>query len=112
MSTRNILLGSGVGGVILWGRDMSFSTTIFRKLKGVHVGFLRQVTGQTAKLQRDGIWISVAVDSVPKETRAQTLGMFIDKQYETVAEWVTLRPIIEVRNKDMDYKGGGRRREP
>ena len=25
---------------------------------------------------------------------------------------MTLRPILEVRNKDMDYKGGGRRREP
>ena len=37
------------------------------KLEGVHVGFLRQITGQKAKRQRDRIWRSEAAEKVLKE---------------------------------------------
>ena len=41
----------------------------------------------------------------------QTLGAYIDKRQTTVAEWVALRPILNLYNRDTGYKGGGSRRE-
>ena len=42
----------------------------------------------------------------------QTLGAYIDKRQATVAEWVLLRPILEVFYEETGYKGGKRHREP
>ena len=84
---------------------------MFRKLEGVHAGFLRQVMGQKSKRQRDGTWRSVAAAKVTKEAVTQTLKEYIDKRQVTVAEWVALRPIIDICNRDVGYKGGGSRRE-
>ena len=35
----------------------------------------------------------------------QTLGTYIYKRQETLAEWVALRPILEVYDKETGYKG-------
>ena len=51
-----------------------------KKLEGVHMGFLRQVTGNTAKWKRDGTWRNAAAASVLKEAVIQTLGTYIDKR--------------------------------
>ena len=83
-----------------------------RKLEGVHIGFLRQVPDNKAKRQMDGTWRSVAAKRVLKEAVTQTLGTYIDKRQMTVAEWVALRPIIEICDRETGYKGGGRRCEP
>ena len=48
-------------------------------LEGVHMGFLRQMTDQKAKRQRDGTWRSDAAAKVLKEAVTQTLGSYIDK---------------------------------
>ena len=46
--------------------------------------------------------------------RAGTLSLvaYIDRQQETVAEWVVLRPILEFCNKEKGYEGSGRRLKP
>ena len=49
---------------------------------------------------------------VIKEAGTQTLGAYIDKPQATVAEWVALRPILEICDKETGYKVKGRRREP
>ena len=67
-----------------------------RNLEGVHVGFLRQVTGQKSKWQREGTWRSAAESRVSKEAGTQTLGTNIDKRQTTVEEWVALGPVFEV----------------
>ena len=46
-----------------------------------------------------------------KEAGTQTLGAYIDKWQTTVTEWVPLRLILEICNRETGYKGGGRRRE-
>ena len=43
------------------------------------MGFLRQVTGQKKKRQRDGTWRSETSAEVLKEAVTQTLGVYIDK---------------------------------
>ena len=49
--------------------------------------------------------------SLLKEDGTQTLETYIDKEKVTVAEWVALRPIIEVCDMETGYEGGGERRE-
>ena len=71
--------------------------------------FLRQTTGQKEKWQRDGTWRSEAADKFIKEAGTQSLGAYIDKRQATVAEWVALRPIIEVYDKETCNDGGRRR---
>ena len=54
--------------VLLFGvEDCVLLEAMSNKLEGVHVGFLRQVMGNTAKRQGNGTWRSVAAESVLKE---------------------------------------------
>ena len=89
-----------------------FPEEMSRKLEGAHVGFLRQITGQRAVRREDGTWRQVEEDKVFKKTGTQSLGNYIYRRQTTVAEWVTLRPILEVCDRETGYEGGGRRREP
>ena len=68
--------------------------------------------GQNSEQQRDRTWQSVASDKVIKEAVTQSLGVYINKHQGTVAEWVALRPILEVCDKETAYERGGRQREP
>ena len=43
-----------------------------------------------------------------KEAGTQSLGAYIDKRQATVAEWVALRPILKICDKETCYKGGRR----
>ena len=112
VSVRNVLLGSGAGGVNIWGGDLGFVAEMYRKMEGVHMGFLRQVTGQMSKRQRDGTWRHRTAVSVIKEAGTHTPGTYIDKRQATVVEWVALRPILEVCDRKAGYEEGGRCREP
>ena len=49
---------------------------------------------------------------VLEKAGTQPLGTCIDSRQATVAELVSLRPILEVCNRDTGYNGGGRRRVP
>ena len=76
-----------VQAVLLFGTDnWVLLAEISRKLKGVHVGFLRHVTGQKANWQRDGTWRSASAAGVQMEAGTKTLETYIDKQQETVSE--------------------------
>ena len=75
-----------------------------RKLEGGHVGFLIKLTRNNPKRQRDRTWRSESSTKVLKEARNQTLGAYIDKRQETVAEWVALRPMLEICDRKMGYK--------
>ena len=43
-----------------------------------------------------------------KKAVTQYLGAHIGKQQATVVEWVSLRPIMEVNNKETGYEGRGK----
>ena len=74
VSISNVLLISGASGVTIWGGDLSFLAEISKNMEGVHMGFLRRVTGKTTKRQRGGNWISAAAKSVMNEVGMETLG--------------------------------------
>ena len=46
------------------------------------------------------------------KSETHTLGNYIDRMKATVAEWVALRPILYVYDRETGYEGGGRRRDP
>ena len=49
---------------------------------------------------------------VIKESVTQIFGTYNNKLQVTVAEWVVLKKIIEVYNRETVYEGEGRHREP
>ena len=57
-----------------------------RKLEGVHVGFLRQMTGHKSKQQRGRTWRSAAAAKVLNKSGTHTLGDYIGKRKSKVAE--------------------------
>ena len=83
--------------VLIFGAETwVLSTEMARDLEGLHVGFLRQVTGQKAKRQREGTWRSMAAAEVIKESGTHTLWLYIDKRQATGAKWVVLRAILDI----------------
>ena len=70
------------------------------------MGFLRQVIEKTEKRQGGGTWRSAAAESVLKDAGTHILRAYIDKQQVTVVEWVLLRLILEVCNRETGYEGG------
>ena len=70
-----------------------------RNLEGVHVGFQRQIIGQKEVRKRYRTRKCVKVENLFQKAGTQYLGAYIDKQQETVVEWVALRAILEVYDK-------------
>ena len=54
----------------------------------------------------------MSAEKVLEKAGTQSLGNYIDRRQATVAEWVALRPILEIYNRDTGYEGGGRLWEP
>ena len=88
------------------------SEAMSRKLEGVNMGFLRQIMGQRAVRRKERNWRQVAAEKVLEKAGTHSLGAYTDRRQTTVAEWVELRPILEVCDRDTSYKGRGRCREP
>ena len=73
---------------------------IAKRLEGVHMVFLQKVMGKTARRNWDGMWKREGVAIVLSKAETQTLGEYIDLRNSTVAEWVVLRPIYAVCEKE------------
>ena len=87
------------------------SMTTEKRISGVHMIFLQQVTWKRAKRSSYGTWRQEGSESALKVAGTQEVRMFIDRRQEMVAQWVALRPIFEVcAQQETSYKGGGRRR--
>ena len=112
VSVSNVLSGGGTGIITLWCRDLGLVGGDAWKLEWVHMGLLRQIIGQREKRKRERTWQSTIAEKFIKEAVIQSLGKYIDKRQKIVAEWVLLRPILEVCNKETGYEGGGRRWDP
>ena len=89
-----------------------FLEEMINNLEGGHRGLLRQVTGNTSKRQRDRTRRNAAAASLLKEAGTQKLGTYIGKHQATVAEWVALRLILGVCDRETGYEGGGSLHEP
>ena len=53
----------------------------------------------------------MTAETVLEKSGTQTLGIYIDRRQATVAELVTLHPILEICDKETFYEGGGRNQE-
>ena len=98
--------------MLLFGADTwVLSAAMAKKLEGLHVRLLRQVTRTKEKRYKDGSWQKVASGIVLQGVGTQPLQTYIDRMQVTVVEWVALRPLFEVCVNETGYKGGGRLRE-
>ena len=72
-------------------------------MEGVHVGFQRQIPGQRVEKRKDGTWRQVTADKVLEKSGTKSVGVCIDRRQATVAQWVALRPILEVCDRETGY---------
>ena len=70
-----------------------------------------QITGKREVWQEDENWWKVAAEKVLEKSGTNSLGTYIYRRQETVAEWVALRPILEVCDRDIGYEGVGRHQD-
>ena len=75
------------------------------------MGFLCRIMRQGEVQHKDHTWRQLPTEKVLEKAGTQPLGTYMDMRQATVAEWVKLRPILEVCDRDTGYKGGERRRE-
>ena len=68
-------------------------SAVSKKLKRVHVGLLRQMTGKKARSIKDGSWQKLATGSMLKGAGTQPIQTYIDSRQVTVEEWVPLQTI-------------------
>ena len=102
-----------VQAVLLFGdKTWVMLVAMLKKIEGVHVGFLQQMTGMKAQRLGDVIWKKEGQDRVLQAAVTELLREYINKRQETVAEWVALRPIFKVCAKYLGYAGEGKLREP
>ena len=110
-SVRNVLSGGCPGSITFWGGDLGLVGSYVLESGGGARGITKadiRAEDRAAEWQRDGNWRSEAAEKVLREAVNHSLGAYIDKQKATVVEWVALRLILEVCNKDTGYEGGGR----
>ena len=64
------------------------------------MGFLRRIMRPREVRQKHRTCRKVAADTVLEKAGTQTLGTYIDRRQATVEEWVVLRLILEVCDRD------------
>ena len=94
------------------GRDLGFVRVDVQEAGGGTRGFPKAYNRIEYMQQKDGTCRKVAEYKFLEKAGTQYLGTYIDRRHATVAEWVALRPILEVCDIETGYKGGVRRREP
>ena len=58
---------------------------MYRKMEGVHVGFLRQITGKRAMQRENGTWRKVSEEKVLEKAGTHSIGAYIDRKQATVS---------------------------
>ena len=87
--------------VLLFGAEnWVLLVAMYRNLELVHMVFLRQMIGHKAKRKRDETWISEGAAQALTEEGTETLGAYIENRQSTVSEWVALRPIMEICDRE------------
>ena len=82
-----------------------------RTVEGTHTGFLIPVRGKWERQKADRTWVTTNVEVVREAEGTHPEMAHIGRRQGTVAQWVMLRPIFEVCERETGYEGGGRRRE-
>ena len=57
---------------------------------------------------KDGLWRKVAADRVLQGAGTQLIHTYLDRRQDTVADWVSSRPIFKVCVRETGYEVGGK----
>ena len=98
--------------IILYGTETwVLLASMKNRIEGTHTEFLQYITGKRAKQLEDGTWETPGAEGIREATGTLSERTYIERQQETVAQWMALRPLFKVFTKETGYEGGGRRRK-
>ena len=90
-----------VEAVLLFGaKTWALLAAMLKKIEGVQMGLLRQVTRMKARRLGDKTWTNEGLDKVIQAAGTKPLWEYIDKRKVAAAEWVALWTIFEVCAKE------------
>ena len=75
-----------------------------KKVKGIHTGFLQKITGKRAQRLGERTWKTPGAEGAREADGIQLEMTYIGRRKETVAQWVALRPLFEVCEGENGYK--------
>ena len=74
-----------------------------------HMGLLCQITGNQSRQKEYGVWETRATEEALQTKGMQSASKYIGCREATVAQWVTMCPLLEVYVREISYEGGGRK---
>ena len=80
--------------------------------EGAHTRFLRQITGNRARWNPDGKWVTLEEGKVQEEAGMQLEATYTGRRQGEVYQWVALHLIFEVFTREKGYEGRRCRRGP
>ena len=94
-----------VQAVLLLGLETwVLMAAMLQNIEGLHVSFLRQMTGMKDQRLGDETWRKEKADRMLQAAGTKPLQEYTNKRQEKVAEWGTLRPILKVCAKETRYE--------
>ena len=101
--------GSGAGNSIVWvGNVGPFGVNGKEDRGDTHVVPAND-RGKRANQLGDGTWGIPGAEGIREAAGTQSDRIYIEQWQTTVAQWVALRPLVEVCVRETGYEGGGRR---
>ena len=83
--------------VILYGSDMWVTTMrIGRVLGGFHHRVARRQMGRQPQIKWDSLWFYHPLEHVMVEAGFQNMNTYVSRRYNTVAQFILTRPIMEL----------------
>ena len=76
-------------------------------MEGTHTGFLIKITGNRERHKEDGTWSTPVAEEVWEASVTHPSKTYIGIRQGALAQWVVLRPKVEVCTRDTGYEGGG-----
>ena len=77
-----------------------------RKIEGTHIGFLRYITGKRVRRLGDVMWETPRAERVWEAEIMQSSMTYIGRRQATVAQWVEIRPLLEICVQGIRFSKG------
>ena len=101
-----------VQAILLYGSEtLVLLASMENRIEGIHMEFLRMITDKRTKQLGDDIWKTPGAEVIREAVGTQLARIYKEQWKVTVEQWVALRPLFEVCERETGYEGGGGRRK-
>ena len=82
-----------------------------KRIEGIHTDLPQMITGKRANNLGDGAWENTGAEGIREAAGTHLARIYIERLLSHMAQWVVIRPLFEVCEREKGYERGGRRRK-